>query len=144
MFNECHTHSCDCTYLNVFSPTQSLLINHKKIFECFSCFWKYFVFTKRVKNSKTVLPCSGDLVVGRTSRMPHSRTHIEIFRDSLVTHWRVNASVAKKTKNIIQKYGFSCFSWLKLATYQQMEGLIARGTQRFSRLSLQLSREWNF
>ena len=35
MFNECHIHSCDCTCLNVFSHAQYLLINHKKIFECF-------------------------------------------------------------------------------------------------------------
>ena len=40
MFNECHTHLCDCTWLNVFSQAQSLLIKHKNIFECFSCFWK--------------------------------------------------------------------------------------------------------
>jgi len=43
------------------------------------------------------LPCSGDSVAGRTSRMPQLREHKEIFRDSLVTHWRVNALVAKKT-----------------------------------------------
>ena len=44
MFNECHIHLCDCTCLNVFSHAQSWLIKHKKIFECFSCFWKVFGF----------------------------------------------------------------------------------------------------
>ena len=52
MFNECHIHLCDCTWLNVFSHTQSLLIKQKKIFECFSCFWKVFCFCKNVKNFK--------------------------------------------------------------------------------------------
>ena len=33
-------------------------------------FGKSFVFTKISKISKTVLPCSGDLVAGQTSRMP--------------------------------------------------------------------------
>ena len=49
MFNECHIHLCDCTWLNVFSHAQFLLIKHKKIFECFSCFWKVFCFCKNVK-----------------------------------------------------------------------------------------------
>ena len=52
MFNECHIHSCDCTCLNVFSHAQSMLINHKKTFKCFSCFWKVFWFCKNVKNFK--------------------------------------------------------------------------------------------
>ena len=36
----------------MFSHAQSLLIKHKKIFECFSCFWKVFCFCKNVKNFK--------------------------------------------------------------------------------------------
>ena len=52
MFNKCHIHLCDCTWLNVFSYAQSLLIKHKIIFECFSCFWKVFCFYKNVKNFK--------------------------------------------------------------------------------------------
>ena len=52
MFNKCHFHLCDCTWLNVFSHAQSLLIKHKKIFECFSYFWKVFCFYKNVKNFK--------------------------------------------------------------------------------------------
>ena len=36
----------------MFPHAQSLLIKHKKIFECFSCFWKVFCFCKNFKNSK--------------------------------------------------------------------------------------------
>ena len=36
----------------MFSHAQSLLIKHKIIFECFSCFWKVFCFCKNVKNFK--------------------------------------------------------------------------------------------
>ena len=46
MLNECHIHLCECTWLNVFSHARSLLIKHKKIFECFSCFWKVLCFYK--------------------------------------------------------------------------------------------------
>ena len=49
IFNECHIHLYDCTWLNVFSHAQSLLIKHKKIFECFSCFWKVLCFYKNIK-----------------------------------------------------------------------------------------------
>ena len=52
IFNECHIHLCDCTWLNVFSHAQSLLIKHKKIFECFNCFWKVFWFYKNCQNFK--------------------------------------------------------------------------------------------
>ena len=55
MFNECHIHLYDCTLLNVFSHAQSLLIKHKKIFDCFSCFWKVFLFLQKCqKFQKTV------------------------------------------------------------------------------------------
>ena len=35
----------------MFSHAQSLLIKHKKIFECFSCFCEVFCFYKNFKNS---------------------------------------------------------------------------------------------
>ena len=91
MFNKCHIHSCDCTWLNVFSYAQSLLINHKKIFECFSCFWKVLCFYKKLsKFSKSVLPCSGDLVPARTSHMPQSWVHHRDFS------WLTGDSLAGK------------------------------------------------
>ena len=83
LLNECHIYLCDCTWLNVFSHTQSLLIKHKKICDFLGVFGKYFVFTKIIKFSKTVLPCSGDSVVGWSSRMSQSRAYTEIFCDSL-------------------------------------------------------------
>ena len=53
-----------------FLHTQFLLLKHKKIFECFNCFWKVFLFLQKIsKISKTMLPCSGDLVTGKPSRM---------------------------------------------------------------------------
>ena len=42
---------------------------HKKIFKCFSCFWKVFCFYKNWKISKTVSPCFGNSVAGHPSRM---------------------------------------------------------------------------
>ena len=36
----------------MFSHAQSLLIKHKKTFECFSCFWKVFCFCKKCQNFK--------------------------------------------------------------------------------------------
>ena len=47
-------------------------------------FGKYFVLTKIVKISKTMLPYSGDSVVGWSNHMPQSWAYTEIFRDSLV------------------------------------------------------------
>ena len=82
---------------------------HKKIFECFRCFWKVFCFYKNWKFSKTVLPCFGDSVAGHSSRMLQPRA-----RGSF------------------------------LVTCSRVEGLVARGTQRFSRLSLRLPCEWDF
>ena len=76
---------------------------HKKIFECFRCFWKVLCFYKNWKISKTVLPYFGDSVAGHPSRMLQSWARVLI-----------------------------------LATCSRLKGLIARGTQRFSRLSSQL------
>ena len=72
-------------------------------------FLESILFLQKLKISKTVLPCSSDLVAGHTSRMPQS--------------W-ARGSV--------------------LATYLRVEGPVARGTQRCSRLSLRLSRKWDF
>ena len=94
MFNECHIHSCDCTCLNVFSHAQSLLINHKIFFECFSCFLKVLSFYKKLsKIQKLCCP-----VLATQSRVEPvvcpSRESIQRF---FATHWLVNASVTKKT-----------------------------------------------
>ena len=92
MFNECHIHLCDCTWLNVFSHAQSLLIKHKKIFECFSCFWKVFCFCKKCQNFKK--QCCP--VLATQSRVsPVACPNHESTQRFFATHWRVNAPVAK-------------------------------------------------
>ena len=82
---------------------------HKKIFECFRCFWKVFCFYKNWNISKTVLPCFGDSVAGHSSCMLQPWAH-----------------------------------GLILVTCSRVEGLVSRGTQRFSRLSSRLPHEWDF
>ena len=125
----------------MFSHAQSLLIKNKKIFECFSCFWKVFCFCKKcqklnLKKKKTVLPYFGDSVAGWSSRMSQSRVHTEIFRDSLAGQ----CPSREKYLEYFSKFGFLIF----LAT--QSGDLFAGGrssrerAQRFSRLTLQLSR----
>ena len=109
MFNECHIHSCNCTWLNVFSHALSLVIYHKKIFECFSCFWKILCFSKNYQNFQKFCP-----VLATQSRVepvtcPDRESITEIFCDSLATHWWVNASVVKKTWYIFQNLDFHAF-----------------------------------
>ena len=55
---------CDCTWLNMLHMLNYMLIKHKNIFECFSCFWKVFLFWKISKISKTMQPCFADLPHG--------------------------------------------------------------------------------
>ena len=138
MFNKCHIHLCNCTWLNVFLHAQSLLIKHKNIFECFSCFWKIFCLCKNVKKiSKIVLPCFGDSVASWSSRMSQSRAHTEIFRSSLAGQ----CPSREKYLEYFSKVGFLMF----LVT--QSGDLFAGGrfsyerTQIFSWLTSRLSRE---
>ena len=128
MFNKCHIHLCDCTWLNVFSHAQSLLIKHKKIFECFNYFWKVFYFCKNVKNFKNSVALFWRLsrklvqshvpvvsphrdfsrLTGRS--MPQSRKILRIFfkiwvfnvnflRLSLATCSRVKGPVVRRLRN---------------------------------------------
>ena len=62
---------------------------HKKIFECFRCFWKVLYFYKNWKISKTVLPCFDDLGMGHPSRMLQPRARVLIWR--LVREWKVQS-----------------------------------------------------
>ena len=70
MFNEYLIHLCDCTCLNVFHILNLCWSNTKRFLSVLIVFGKYFIFAKMSKISKIVLPCSSDLVVGKTSRMP--------------------------------------------------------------------------
>ena len=146
MFNKCHTHLYDCTWLNVFSHAHSLLIKHKKIFECFSCFWKVFCFCKNVKIFKNSVALFWQLSCGLiqshvpvasphkdfsrlTSKlMPQSRKILRIFfkiwvfnvsRDSvwrLLCRWKV---LSRKGSEIFAAY---------LATLSWVELLVAKNT----------------
>ena len=77
--------------LNIF------LFKHKKIFECFRCFWNVLCFYKNWKISKTVLPYFGDSVVGHPSRMLQTRAHVLI----LATCSRVKGPVTKGTQRFL-------------------------------------------
>ena len=70
MFNECHIHLCDCIWLNVFHILNFCWSNTKRFLSVLIVFGKSFAFVKISKISKTVLPCSGDLIAGQSSRMP--------------------------------------------------------------------------
>ena len=85
MFNECHIHLCDCTWLNLFHILNFCWSNTKIFLSVLIIFVKSFVFEKISKISKTVLPCSSNLVAGQASRMPRSQAYIEGFRDSLAS-----------------------------------------------------------
>ena len=145
IFNECHIHSCDCTWLNVFSHALSLVIYHKKIFEFFSCFWKVLCFCKNCQKFQKIF-CT---ILATQSRVepvacPSRESIKEIFRDSTSDSLAGKCFSREKDLEYFSKFGFSCFSRLKLATWSRVEGPIARGTQSFSRLSSRLSHEWNF
>ena len=115
----------------MFSHAQSLLIKLKKIFECFSCFWKVFCFCKNVKNFKNSVALFWRLSRGLVQShvlvaipyrdfsrliggsMPQSRKILRIFfkswvfnvsRDSiwqLVREWKVQS---RKDSEIFAAY----------------------------------------
>ena len=143
MFNECHIHLCDCTWLNVFSHAEFLLIKHKMIFVCFSCFWKVFCFYKNCQNLKNSVALSwwlshglvqswkylehflkiwvlifltaqyGDLFAG--GRSSHER--YTDFRDSLTGR----LSSREKHLENISNFCFKVFWRLALATWFSRE-----------------------
>ena len=146
MFNECHIHLCDCTWLNVFSHAQSLSIKLKKIFECFSFFGKSFVSAKNVKIFKNCVTLFWWLSCGLVQShvpvasphrdfsrliggpLPQSRKILRKFfkilvfnvsRDSvwrLVREWKVQS---RRDSEIFVAY---------LATPSQVEFLVAKNT----------------
>ena len=83
MFNECLIHLCDCTLLNVLHMLNYMLIKHKKIFECFNCFWKVFCFEKCQKFQKLWHLVLATCLAGQASCMPQSWACTEGFCDSL-------------------------------------------------------------
>ena len=108
-------------------------------------FLKSTLFLQKLsKISKIVLPCSGDSIAGRTSRMPQLRVHHRDFSRLTGDLLAGKCFSCEKDLEYFSKFGLSCFSRLRLATCLRVEGLVVRGTQRFSRLNSRLSREWNF
>ena len=134
IFNECLIHLCDCTWLNMFHMLNYMLIKHRKIFECFNCFWKVFLFWKILK---TVQPYFGDLPRGSSQ----SWAYLEGFRDFLVGQ---SPSLEKDLEKFQKKSGFLEFLRLMLVTYSWVEAPVARVTQKVSWLPTRLTREWNF
>ena len=87
-----------------------------------------------------MLPCSGDSVAGWSSRMPQSRAHTEIFRDSL-------AGQCPSREKYLEY--FSKFRFLMFLAAQSGDLFTGRwsscgGTQKFSRLTSRLPRGQNF
>ena len=98
----------------MFSHAQFLLIKHKKIFECFSCFLKVFCFCKNVKNFKNSVALFWRLGRGLVqSHTPSREHHLENICDSLAGQ---SPNHEKYLENF-SKSGFLGFSRLRLATY---------------------------
>ena len=97
-------------------------INHKKIFECLVVFEKYFVFTKIVKISKTMLLYSGDSITGWSSRMSQSRNILRIFfkiwdfNISRCSDWRLVRKCRFQSWGYLEIFAayFTTLSWIEL------------------------------
>ena len=87
-----YIHLCDCTWLNVFHILNFCWSNIKIFLSVLIVFGKSFVFAKISKISKTVVPCSGDLVAGQSSRMPPvaslHRSFLRLTSESTSQSWK--------------------------------------------------------
>ena len=83
-----------------------MLIRHKKIFECFSCFWKVFYFENFQKFQKLCNPILAT-VLHRLSKS--QAPNCEFTQKLLVTLQRVKAPVMKNTQKIFKNLGFLDF-----------------------------------
>ena len=104
---------------------------HKKIFECFRCFWKVFCFYKKLKNFKYSVALFWRLSRGSSkshataassrvgfgdlfaSERSSREGYTENFAAQLATPWRVDLPVAKNT---CWRVDLSVFWRLALAT----------------------------
>ena len=111
---------------------------HKKIFECFRCFWKVFCFYKTWKISKTVLPYFGDSVAGHPSREIQPRARVLILatcswvkgpvtrvtqRFSRLSSWlpcESNFQSRKTLSKFFQIFRLEVFWGVTLATYWRL------------------------
>ena len=87
MFNECHIHLCDCTWLDVFHMLNFCWSNTKRFLSVLVVFGKYFSFYKKCQNfQKQCCP-----ILATWSRIspvayPQLRDHTVGFCDSLAGH----------------------------------------------------------
>ena len=118
MLNECHFHLCDCTCLNVFSHAQSLLNKHKKIFECFSCFWKVFCY-------RDFSQLTSDSLASKCfSRKKDSEYFSKIWVFMLFAA-KVGNLFASGRSN---RKGYTEIFTVQIATLSQVEVLVAKNT----------------
>ena len=120
MFNECHIHLCDYTWLNVFHILNFCWSNTKRFLSVLIFFGKSFVFAKISKFSKTVLPYLATWSRVNPIACP------QLTQKFFATHWRVKVLVTKKVRNFFQNFGFLKFSQLGLATCLWGEAPVAR------------------
>ena len=117
MFNECHIHLLDCTYLNVMCVCLIIYGSIQNIFDHFICFWKWFlslfVFMFSIY---FVFNCLNMLCIEKTGvrffrgsagdspvAKPQLWVHPEAFGGSLATHSWLNLAtrpVAKRPKQL--------------------------------------------
>ena len=129
MFNKCLIHLYDCTWLNMLHMLKYILIKHKNIFECFSCFWKVFLFWKMSKISNNCVTLFWRLA---SWVKPVACPNRELIQKVFATHWWVKSPNHEKDLEIFPKSGFLNFSRLCLAT------------QNVSCLPLRLPHGWTF
>ena len=127
IFNECHIHLYDCTWLNVFHILNFCWSNTKWFLSVLIVLGKSFVFAKISKISKNSVALFWRL--GRRSSQSHAlvaslhRRFLQLIGGSM--------SQSQKRQKIFQNYGLLKFSQLGLATYSWMEAPIARLYKNF-------------
>ena len=127
VYVQCHIHLCDSTWLNVFHILKFCWSNKKRFLSVLIVFGKSFIFAKISKISKTVLPCTGDLVASQSSSMPPVAS---LHRRFLQLIGRSMSSREKHLENFPKFWAFTV-SWLGLATYSQVAAPITRLYRNF-------------
>ena len=98
-----------------------MLIKHKKIFECFNCFWKSFWFEKCQKFQKLCNPVLATWLRVNLVACPQSRAYTIGFRDSLASQ----SSSHKKDLENFSKIWFLDFLRLALENCSRVEASTA-------------------
>ena len=120
MFNECHIHLRDCTWLNVFHILNFCWSNTKRFLSVLIFFWKVFCFCKNFK--KLCCPVLVTWSWVKPVASPQSRAYLVGFRGSLAGQ----GSSREKHLEKFHKSGCLAFLRLSLATCSLVEALVAR------------------